>query len=125
MFVANNSIPGTIFNADGLLLNPDDIMPEDYDSETLFNDSICVRRGLDTLAKYNQLLADCSFSEQGKSAMAVSTVDGGPDRIPPIPPRPARDKSALPNGVPRQSDLWPYVFRNYHTFTRLRGFIIL
>lgn len=45
VFVAGNSIPSAIFDADWLLLNPNDIMPDDYDSEVLLEDTTCVKRG--------------------------------------------------------------------------------
>lgn len=75
-------------------------MPDEYTDEALLHEIVCVRRGFNTLkAKYNQFLADCSFSRLGKSAIAVSTVSANSDRIPPIPPRPARDRSTISNAV--------------------------
>lgn len=66
-----------------MLINKDDIMPDNYETDEFVFDNQLVRKGLDALRnKYCDYLADIAFSQNSKSHIAITTfIQESYDRI--------------------------------------------
>lgn len=78
-FRRNCPIPGTVWNDDDILVNPDDIMPDDYGIDELNNDIIDVTQKMSfmnrKLAKY--FTSPISYETTGSKALLVCNEQNG------------------------------------------------
>lgn len=108
---SRNALPGAIVIShgaeEGRLANPQDFWPNGYSSNDLRTDCGALIQALEHMkTKYEQVVASCSYSGQGKSAALVCAVD--PDIVVPYTKQfIVEGPSAVPSATPDQPDSSP------------------